>query len=43
MRQNDSFKFMSDKVFESNRTKELVVFVIGIEKMINTLDITTKK
>ena len=39
---NDSFKFMSDKVFESNRTKELVVFVIGIEKMINTLDITTK-
>lgn len=38
----DSFKFLNDEVFREDRTNNLIVFITGVEKLIGSLDPTTK-
>ncbi len=39
----DSFKFLNDEVFREDRTNNLIVFITGVEKLLGSLDPTTKK
>ena len=38
----DSFKFLNDEVFRTDRTNNLIVFITGGEKIISSLEPTTK-